>query len=230
MTQHQNVIQRDYYYQRTVTWKDRLGFAALTVFGHFAVFMFLRWAVDGLLEMWRGTATYVIFEIILTIPAAFILPLYGMNLYLKKIIPPLYSLADEPALRHKKMLSLLGFGEALRFVLGLLPTSLTLFGTVTSPVTMMLYTLLYMNPTGRYEAILIQGDLRFTDAVAFAAIYLSYFVLHEWIVLRMFHKRHSSHLRYLAGNMAEYDKEQNYRPAKTSPKLRKEDESHLNSL
>ncbi len=218
MTQHQQVIRRDYYYERGVTWKDRLGFASLTVFGHFAVYLFTVWAVGGLLEIWRGTASYVLFEVLLTIPTVVVLPLVGMHIYLKKIIPPLYSLADDPKLWIQKAASLLLFGEALRFVLGLLPTPMTLFGTVTSPVTMMLYTLVYLNPAGRYDPILLRGEMGFTDVLVFAAIYLGYFALHEWTVLRMFKKRLTSHIRWLEGTMAEYDKEQNYRPTKTSPR------------
>lgn len=218
MTQHQNVKQRDYYYQRTVTWKDRLKYAALTVFGHFAVYLFTMWAVSGLLEMWRGTATYVALEVLLTIPAVIILPLAGMHLYLKKIIPSLFSLADEPALQPKKVRSLLLFGEVLRFALGLLPTPMTLFGTVTSPVTMMLYTLVYLNPAGRYDPVLMQGEIKFADVLVFAVIYLGYFALHARIIQRMCKKRIASHTRWLEGTMAEYDKEQSYRPTKTSPR------------
>ncbi len=230
MTQHQNVIQREYYYQGTVTWKDRLGYASLTVFGHFAVYLFTVWAANGLLGMWRGTATYVVFQVLLTLPTVVILPLAGMHFYLKKIVPPLYSLADDPPARRKKTVSLLFFGEAVRFLLGLLPTPMTLFGTVTSPVTMMLYTLVYLNPAGRFDPVCLQGDIRFTDILVFAVIYLGYFALHERILQRMCKKRIRSHIRWLEGMMAEYEKEQNYRPTKTSPKHPKEEESHENLL
>lgn len=215
MTQHQQVIRRDYYYERSVSWSERLKYAALAVCGHFAVYMFTVWMSSGLLEIWLGTATYVVFEVLLTIPTVVILPLCGMNLYLKKVIPPLYSLADDPKLWYKKAISLLLFGEAMRFIIGLLPTPVTIFGTVTSPVTMMLYMLFYLNPAGRYDAILVQGEILFADIAVFIVIYLGYFILHECIILHMFRKKHDSHIRYLIGSMKEYNKAQSYyRPEK----------------
>ena len=215
MTQHQQVIRRDYYYERSVTWNNRIKYTALTVIGHFGVYMFTIWMSSGLLELWLGTATYVVFEVLLTIPIVIILPLCGMKIYLKNTIPSLYSLADDPKLWYKKAISLLLFGEALRFILGLLPIPMTIFGTVSSPVTMMLYMLFYLNPAGRYDAILVRGEMFFTDIVVFAVIYLGYFILHEWIILCMFRKRLDAHIRYLIGSMEEYNKAQSYyRPTK----------------
>jgi len=222
-TQHQLVIQRDYYYEHSITWEDRLGYAGFTVFAHIAVYLFTTLVVSHLLELWYGMATYVLLNVLITVPTVFILPLVLMKFHFKSTVPKLYSLADDPALWKKKAASFLLFGEAVRFLIGLLPTAVTQYGTVTSPVTMMLYEIFYLTPAGRFEAAAVNGQASFADLLVFFGIYLVYFAVYGWILLRMFKKRHGLHIRYLTGAMNEYDKEQRYRPKTVSRKAEKED-------
>ncbi len=210
MNQHQLIIQRDFYYKREITAGDRIKFAAVSIFAHVAVYFYTLYAVAVLLELWRGSAMYVVFEVLLTIPMTAVLPVLLVQVYLKPLIPQRYSLADDAAEWKRKAVSLMLPGEIVRFLLGLLPSAVFRYGTVTSPITMMLYTLVYANPTGKYDAIIGRGETSVMDYAVFLLIYLVYFALYETIILRLFRKRVTSHLRYLEGTMAEKEKYQHY--------------------
>jgi len=216
MTQEKIIIKRDFYFEYDITWTDRLKYTGYIILCNIITYFFIILVVNRMLAIWRGWAMHTIFEVLITLPTAFILPLAAMKFYVNKQVPKIYSLADDPNQSHKKLISLIFTGEAARFVCGLLPTPMTLFGTLTSPFTIMIYTLFYLNPTDRYEAV-FYGGISFIDIAVFILIYILYFALHEYIVWRMFRKVHAEHIRYLEGQKAVYEKEQRiYKPIKQS--------------
>ncbi|MBO5258073.1 MAG: hypothetical protein J6C42_11295, partial [Clostridia bacterium] len=76
-------------------------------------------------------------------------------------------------------------------------------GTVTSPITALLYELLYILPAGKYEQILVNNTPGIPDIAVFLLIYLSGFALQECLLLRMFRKCLTRHIRELQAEQKE---------------------------
>lgn len=200
---HRLVNEQNFYYEDQLNWEDRLKFGAVSIGVHFAAYFVSSFLFSLLLGMLPPIAQYPLLGILYTV-----LPLFWMGKYLSSAIPPMYSLTDDDALWRKKAVSLMLPGEIVRFVLGILPSPLLRYGTVTSPLTGLLYDLLYITPTGKYESIMVNGTLGVLDIAVFLLIYFAYFAVYEFVVLRMFRKRLTRHISELEGELKEREKVQ----------------------
>lgn len=200
---HRLVTEQNFYYEGQLSWEDRLKFGAASMGGHFAAYFVSSFLFSLLLGMLPAIAQYPLRGILYAV-----LPLFWMGKYLSSAIPPMYSLADDDTLWSKKAVSLMLPGEIVRFLLGLLPSPLLRYGTVTSPLTGLLYDLLYITPTGKYESIMVNGTPGAPDIAVFLLIYLAYFAVYEFVVLRMFRKRLIRHISELKGELKEREKVQ----------------------
>ncbi len=211
MTQNQQIIERDFYYKKEVTSSDILKFIGISIIANLVAYYYVL-CFTSLISLWKGTATYVVLQVLLTIPVAIVLPSFLVHRYLTSAVPKLFSLNDDVNLWYKKALRLMVIEEALRFVIGLLPLPFTAYGVLTSPVTYLLYTLVYVNPTERYEEVMVNHHTGFIDIAVFLLIYIIYFVIYDLLLFRKFKKEVIRQHRYLEGCLAEKQREKsNYR-------------------
>jgi len=175
--------EQNFHYHTQVNREDRLKFGAVSIGVQFAAYFIVNLLFSVLLGMLPTAVQYLLRAILYTV-----LPLVWMKKYLNSVLPSLYSLADDDAVWHKKAVSLMLTGEIVRFILGLLPSPLLRYGTVTSPITALLYELLYLLPAGKYEQIMINNTPGFPDLAVFLLIYLAGFAVHELLILRIFRK------------------------------------------
>ncbi|MBQ8642579.1 MAG: hypothetical protein IJ480_10225 [Clostridia bacterium] len=204
-------MKQDFYETRMVTVAENLRFAGASLFSHLLAF----WAVFCLyLYLYvylDGSAFFVLLQIFFTLPVSILLPRWWMGKHLPTQIPRLYSLADAPEKWYRKALWLILPEEILRFMMGLLPFPLCRCGLLTSPVTYLLYTLLYVNPLERYEAVMVQRNPTALDIIVFLGIYCGYFCLYNLSLLKRFRKEALSHIRYLEGQLTEKNRARDYR-------------------
>ncbi len=153
-----------------------------------------------------GTATHVVLQVLLTLPTTIVLPSFLVYRYLTSVIPKLFSLRDDIKLWHKKAVRLMAVEEVLRFLVGMLPLSFTKYGVLTSPVTYLIYTLVYVNPMEKYEEIMLNGHANVLDTAVFLLIYCVYFAVYNLFLFRKFKKEVLRQHRYLEGNLAEKQK------------------------
>ncbi len=190
--------EQNFYYEKRVNREDRLTFGAVSIGVQFAAYVLSSLLFSVLLGMLPMAAQYPLRAVLYAV-----LPLVWMKKYLNSVIPRLYSLADDETLRHKKAFSLMLPGEMVRFTLGLLPSPLLRYGTVTSPITALLYELLYILPAGKYEQILVNNTPGLPDIAVFLLIYPAGFAIHELLILRIFRQCLHQHIRELQAKQKE---------------------------
>ncbi len=211
MTQNQQIIERDFYYKKEVTSSDILKFIAVSAGALLAAYYYIL-CFTSLISLWKGTATYVVLQVLLTIPVAIVLPSFLVHRYLTSAVPKLFSLRDDVNTWYKKAIRLIIGEEALRFLIGLLPLPFTAYGVLTSPVTYLIYTLVYVNPMDKYEEVLVNHHANLMDTTVFLLIYLTYFALYNFLLFRKFKKEVIRQHAYLEGCLAEKQKsDNNYR-------------------
>ena len=209
MTQNEQIIKRDFYYQRDVTAVDRCKFAAVSLGAQLAAYYYIL-CFTSLLSMWQGSATHAVLQALCTLPVAALLPSFLVHRYLASAVPKLYSLRDEEKWWHKKAVRLMLGGEIFRFLVGLIPLPFTAYGVLTSPVTYLLYTIAYVNPAGKYEAIFVHHSVSPVDTAVFLIIYVLYFSLYNFFLYRRCrHEVRRQHV-YLTGCLREKEKSDSY--------------------
>lgn len=210
MTQEEQIIQRDFYSEIKVTFPDILKFTGVSLLSQAAAYYYVFFLTSYTAILLRGTASDVFWQVILTVPAAYLLPFFLVRRYLSRILPKLYTLADDPERWYEKAIRLTGAGEVLRFFLGLLPFSYTAYGLLTSPVTYLLYTLLYVNPADGYEKIIVDHQPGAADTAVFMLIYCLYFAVFEFSLFRECRKAALRRRRNLENDLIERNKESSF--------------------
>ncbi len=203
MTQEEQIIQRDFYSEKRVTLPDILKFIGISILSQTAAYYYVFFLATYITILLRGTASGVFLQVLLTVPVAYLLPFFLVRLYVSRVLPKLYTLADDPARWYEKAIRLTGPGEVLRFVCGLLPFSYTAYGLLTSPVTYLLYALLYVNPADGYEKILADHQPGAADAAVFLLIYCLYFAVFEFFLFRECRKAALRRRRDLESDLTE---------------------------
>jgi len=211
---HKLVIQRDYYYRRYVKWEDCLNYMFVILFIQICTIITTLLITQGSLAFFQLLTTFIVIELIISLAVSIFLPIFLLDKYFKKLVPRMYSLADEDSEWQNKALTLILPGELLRFFLGLLPLPLLKFGTLTSPVIGYLYSavfgMIYFDNAMLYEASLTSPYNSLPCAVFFIVIYLIYFALHLYTVLYIINRQRKLHKKYLLGNLNTYNKSQNF--------------------
>ena len=187
MNEKQYVLERDFYYKREITYADRFKFLGVTLLAHFLAYYYMM-CFTSLTQIWGGSAFYVVFQAIGLLPIAWLIPFFLTRQYLRARIPKLFSLADE----------------------GLIPLSTTRFGVMTSPVTYLLYTLFYIEPLGKFDAVLRDGKAGPLDLTVFFLIYGAYFFFYDYFLVRRIQKEAARHRQYLRGCLREKEKYYDY--------------------
>ena len=189
--------------ERRMTWEDRLTFGAVSVGGQIAAYILAGLLFSVLLGMLPVAAQYPLRGFLYIL-----LPLHLLGKHLDAVIPSLYSPAvtdDERCLR-KKAVSLMLPGEILRFLAGLLPSPLLCYGMLTSPITALLFELLYLRPTERYEQVMAGDTPGAAGFAVFLLVYAAYYAAHGAVVFRMFRKRMIRYLREREAERMENEK------------------------
>ena len=199
----QYIIDRDYYYLATVGWKDRLMFFGLTLLYNGVTYYIVRWLAMVFTSVFGTMESGVAFQVLTTIPAALLIPLLLTFRDVRKAVPKLYSLADKETGWLKKAFSLAGPGEALRFLLGMLPLPFLMYGAITSPLTYLLYQLAYVNPTDRFDEIMVENAATLRDFLVFLAIYAVYYIVYELLLYWKIGREVRRQYEYLTGAMQE---------------------------
>lgn len=213
MTQNQQIIERDFYYKKQVTASDILKYLGISLLSNFAAYYYVI-CCTSMISIWEGTATYVLLQIILTIPLTIFLPPFLIFRYIRSVVPKLYSLADDLQKWYTKALRLTVISEIIRFLLGILPVNFLNYGVITSPVTYCLYSLFYITPLEKYDEVLLEGHASIIDTIVFLLIYMLYYVIFEYVISRKFKKEVIRHNFYLEGTLNEKLKEQSYKSYK----------------
>ena len=209
MTQNQQIIERDFYYQREVTASDSLKFLGVSLASQLAAYYYVL-CLTSLIDVFNGMATYVVLQVLLTVPVTILLPSFLVHRYISKAVPKLFSLRDDVKLWYKKAFRLMGAAEIIRFIIGVIPLSFTAYGVLTAPVAYLLYTLVYVNPLQKYEEVIVNRHAGLTDIAVFLLIYVVYFILYNLFLYRKFRKEVFRHQRYLEGSLAEKQKSERY--------------------
>lgn len=205
----QQVIERDFYFKRAISRSDTLKYAGITILANFIAYYFV-FCVNYFLAILEGSASYVLLQIILFIPICAVVPSLLVYQYVRHFVPKYFSLADTPDTWCKKALQWMGIGELLRLLLGLVPLSITKFGATTAPLTYHLYTLFYVVPTDRFDAIMLDGGATFGDVAVFFVIYILYFALYALLLGRKITKEIARHQMYLEGCIKEKERFYNF--------------------
>ncbi len=205
MTHDDKIINRDFYFEREVTRQDKIKFMGITVISNAATFYIIT-LVAQLLSIMQGMALHVLLQALTLIPIAIILPWILTTRALRHIVTRFYSLSDDLNKWYVKAISIAALGEAVRFVVGLLPTVYTKYGLITSPVTYHLYSILYVVPLGKYDQIVAGREATPMDTAVFLLIYILYFALYEFAFLKKFKKEILRNKRMLEGSLMERKK------------------------
>ena len=209
MNEKQYVLERDFYYKREITYADRFKFLGVTLLAHFLAYYYMM-CFTSLTQIWGGSAFYVVFQAIGLLPIAWLIPFFLTRQYLRARIPKLFSLADEESGWRQKAVRWISLCELLRFLTGLIPLSTTRFWVMTSPVTYLLYTLFYIEPLGKFDAVLRDGKAGPLDLTVFFLIYGAYFFLYDYFLVRRIQKEAARHRQYLRGCLREKEKYYDY--------------------
>lgn len=209
MTQNQQIPERDYYAEKTVTASHSLKFMLIHIGIHMAVYYCVLFC-GVFFSAFAGSATYVVLQAVTTIPLAIILPLILLKRYCQSVIPKLYTLADAPENWHRKAIRLILPGEIVRFLLGFVPIPILQYGVITSPAAYCLYNLCYITPLGKYEAVLVNRNGSAVDTIVFLGIYILYFAVYEVVIFRKFRKETVRHTTFLTGSLHERNRTQKY--------------------
>ena len=205
MTHDDKIIKRDFYFNREVTRKEKIKFMGITLISNAATFYIIT-LVAQLLSIMRGMALHVLLQALTLLPIAVILPWIMTTRAMRHIVSRFYSLADDVDNWHKKAISIVTLGEAVRFGIGLLPTVFTKFGMITSPVTYHIYSLFYVVPTGRYEEAIAGAGTSFLDTAVFLLIYILYFAIYEFLFMKKFKKEVIRNKNFLEATLLERKK------------------------
>ena len=213
--QHQRITIRDYYYKREVSFKHMAKVAAYTLGGNIVTY-FIAALVIFLLEFYLAGNMVLVVAVgtFIILPISVVFPCFPPYRYLYHLVPRLYSLADDIKVWYKKATKLIVFSEICRFIVGLLPLAFTEYGILTSPFTYYTYVFLYVYPTDNYDRIMLNNDQGFVDVAVFMAIYLVYFVIYEFFLLRKIKKYMIGQQEYLEGCRQEREKYYNYNKIK----------------
>ncbi|MBR5444638.1 MAG: hypothetical protein IKV57_00850 [Clostridia bacterium] len=204
-------MKQDFQETKPVTVSEKLRFAGASLFSHLLAFWAVYCIYLYLYAYLEGSALFVLLQIFFTLPISILLPRWWMKKHLPTQIPRLYTLADDPEVWYKKALRLILPTEILRFLMGLLPFPICRCGLLTSPVTYLLYTLVYVIPLERYDAIMVQNQPTPLDTAVFLGIYCAYFIFYNLSLMKRFRKEAQSHIRYLEGQRTEKERTKNYR-------------------
>lgn len=204
-------MNQDFHETRMVTVSEKLRFAGASLFSHLLAFWAVYCLYMYLYVYLEGSTLFVLLQIFFTIPVSVLLPRWWMRKHLPVQIPRLYSLADEPDKWYRKAIRLILPEEIFRFIMGLLPFPVCRCGLLTSPVTYLLYTLVYVTPLERYDAIMVQNQSTPLDTAVFLGIYCAYFIFYNLSLMKRFRKEAQSHIRYLEGQRTEKERTKNYR-------------------
>lgn len=194
------ISERNFCYEARVTGEDCLKFGTVSIGVHFAAYFLSSLLFSVLLGMLPKVVQYPLCGILYIV-----FPVWRMGKYLDSAVPPLYSMRDDQTCWYKKAITLMLPGEIVRFMLGILPSPLLRYGMITSPLTGLLYELLYIFPTGKYERIMGNGNPEILDIVVFLLLYIAYFAVYELVVLRMIHRRFTRHILELDGQRKEQE-------------------------
>ena len=205
MNEKQFILERDFYYKREITYADQFKFLGVTLLAHFLAYYYMM-CFTSLTRIWGGSVFYIIFQAIGLLPIAWLIPFFLIRQYVRARIPKLFSLADEQKDWLRKAFRWVSLGEILRFLVGLIPLSITEFGVMTSPVTYLLYTLFYIEPLGKFDQVLLKNNAGFWDLTVFFLIYSAYFFLYNYFMYRKIKHEISRHRQYLQGCLNEKEK------------------------
>ena len=205
MKQQHQVIERDFYYKRDITLTDMVKFAGVTLLSNFLAYYYMI-CFMYLTKFLTGSQIYIVVQVLGLLPIALLLPIFLLNQYIRAKIPHLFSLSDNSDHWYKKAIRWIAMGELIRFLIGFIPLSITKFGVITSPTTYLLYTLFYIEPFDKFDAIMLNNNIRFLDVVVFLVIYCLYFLLHSYFLGRKIKKEVTRHFVYLQGCMNEKEK------------------------
>lgn len=151
-----------------------------------------------------ANSMYLILQsIFIYVPICAVLPVFLMFQYIRHFVPKHFSLADNPRDWTRKMIKWVGFGEIARFLIGLIPLSITKCGVITSPLTYHLYTTFYLEPLGKFEAVMLNGNAETIDIAVFLLTYFLYFGIYCLLLYKKLKKEIIRHIKYLEGCMNE---------------------------
>lgn len=203
MAQKDLVNERDFYAQKEVEFYDVLKYAIIVILANFMAY-YLVSCIYYFISKLAASSMYLILQsIFIYIPICAVLPVFLIFQYIRHFVPKHFSLADDPHAWIRKMIKWVGLGEIARFLIGLIPLSITQCGVITSPVTYHLYTLLYLEPLGKFEAVMLKGDSEAVDIVVFLLIYCLYFGIYCLLLYKKLKREIVRHIKYLEGCMNE---------------------------
>lgn len=205
MNQKHRIIERDFYYKRDITYTDIFKFAGITMLVNLLAYYYMM-CFMYLTRFLTGNAIYVVVQVLGLLPIAFFLPVFLLNLYMRAKIPYLFSLSDNSPNWRKKAIRWVAPGEIIRFLIGMIPLSITKCGVITSPITYLLYSLFYIEPFDKFDAVMLNNNMGFLDVVVFLLIYCLYFLLHSYFLCGKIKKEVTRHFIYLQGCIDEKEK------------------------
>ena len=201
--QDQQIIQRDFFYSHPIRFANCIAFAALSLAYNAAVYYIIQWICIALTTMFGPIESTVVLQVLITLPLSAVVPTLLVFRYIRNVVPRFYSLSDGEEGWRKKALQLIMPGEAFRFLLGLLPEGFLQYGVISSPLTYRIFSRLYVNPTGRFDVIMTEKSASITDWIVFLIVYLAYYGIYEFLLLRKMKHEVHRHCEYLRGTMDE---------------------------
>ncbi len=203
MAQKDLVNERDFYAQKEVELYDVLKYAFIVILSNFMAY-YLVSCIYYFISKLAASSMYLILQsIFIYVPICAVFPVLLIFQYIRHFVPKHFSLADSPRICTRKMIKWVGVGEIARFLIGLIPLSITQCGVITSPVTYHLYTLLYLEPMEKFEAVMLNGNAETLDIAVFLLIYCLYFGIYCLLLYKKLKKEIIRHIKYLEGCMNE---------------------------
>ncbi len=203
MAQKDIVNERDFYAQKEVELYDVLKYALIVILANFMAY-YLVSCIYYFISKLAASSMYLILQsIFIYVPICAVFPVFFIFQYIRHFVPKHFSLADSPRVWTFKMIKWVGVGEIARFLIGLIPLSITQCGVITSPVTYHLYTLFYLEPLGKFEAVMLNGNAEAVDIAVFLLIYCLYFGIYCLLLYKKLKREIFRHMKYLEGCMNE---------------------------
>ena len=203
MAQKDLVNERDFYAQKEVELYDVLKYALIVILANFMAYYLVSCIYSFISKLAANSMYLILQSIFIYVPICAVLPVFLMFQYIRHFVPKHFSLADSPRDWTRKMIKWVGVGEIARFLIGLIPLSITKCGVITSPVTYHLYTTFYLEPLGKFEAVMLNGNAEAADIVVFLLIYFLYFGIYCLLIYKKLKKEIIRHIKYLEGCMNE---------------------------